>query len=81
MKSLALAAVASLLPAIALAQTAPREVFIPSGGETLAARVLDGVGEGPRPVPFTALEFDGGHNPSDAQAAARSFIDRRCFPG
>ena len=31
-------------------------------------------------VPFTALEFDGGHNPSDAQAAARSFIDRRCVP-
>lgn len=30
-------------------------------------------------VPFTALEFDGGHNPSEASAAARSFIERRCF--
>ncbi len=30
-------------------------------------------------APFTALEFDGGHNPSEASAAARSFIERRCF--
>lgn len=30
--------------------------------------------------PFTALEFEGGHNPSNAQAAARSFIERTCFP-
>ncbi|RYF99266.1 MAG: hypothetical protein EON94_11650 [Caulobacteraceae bacterium] len=55
MKSLALAAVVSLLPAIALAQTAPREVSIPSGGavcaramagsrETTAARARDFMG-------------------------------------
>ncbi|MGV9009934.1 alpha/beta hydrolase family protein [Brevundimonas sp.] len=31
-------------------------------------------------APFAALEFEGGHNPSDAQAAARSFIERNCFP-
>lgn len=30
-------------------------------------------------APFTALEFDGGHNPSEASAAARSFIERSCF--
>lgn len=30
-------------------------------------------------APFTALEFDGGHNPSEASAAARSFIERNCF--
>jgi len=30
-------------------------------------------------APFAALEFDGGHNPSEASAAARSFIERRCF--
>lgn len=31
-------------------------------------------------APFSALEFDGGHNPSEASAAARSFIERNCFP-
>lgn len=30
-------------------------------------------------APFTALEFNGGHNPSEAAAAARSFIERSCF--
>ena len=62
MKSLALAAVVSLLPAIAVAQTAPREVSIPSGGEALAARVLDGVGEGPRPVIVLFNGFPAGPN-------------------
>jgi dipeptidyl aminopeptidase/acylaminoacyl peptidase len=28
---------------------------------------------------FTAIEFDGGHNPSEVSAAAQSFIERRCF--
>lgn len=28
---------------------------------------------------FAALEFDGGHNPSEASAAAQSFIERTCF--
>jgi dipeptidyl aminopeptidase/acylaminoacyl peptidase len=30
-------------------------------------------------APFTAIEFDGGHNPSEVSAAAQSFIERRCF--
>ena len=30
-------------------------------------------------APFAALEFDGGHNPSEASAAAKSFIERTCF--
>ena len=30
-------------------------------------------------APFAALEFDGGHNPSEASAAAQSFIERTCF--
>lgn len=30
-------------------------------------------------APFVALEFDGGHNPSEASAAARGFIERTCF--
>lgn len=30
-------------------------------------------------APFAALEFDGGHNPSEASAAARGFIERTCF--
>jgi uncharacterized protein len=32
-------------------------------------------------APFTALEFDGGHNPSEASVAAQSFIERSCFRG
>ena len=31
-------------------------------------------------APFAALEFDGGHSPSEASAAAQSFIERTCFP-
>ena len=30
-------------------------------------------------APFAAMEFDGGHNPSEASAAARSFVERTCF--
>ena len=30
-------------------------------------------------APFVALEFEGGHNPSEASAAAQSFIERSCF--
>ena len=30
-------------------------------------------------VPFTAIEFQGGHNPSEATAAAVSFVERSCF--
>ncbi|WP_309630385.1 alpha/beta fold hydrolase [Brevundimonas sp.] len=30
-------------------------------------------------APFAALEFDGGHNPSEASAAAQGFIERSCF--
>lgn len=30
-------------------------------------------------APFAALEFDSGHNPSEASAAAQSFIERTCF--
>lgn len=30
-------------------------------------------------VPFTAIEFQGGHNPSEATAAAISFVERTCF--
>lgn len=62
MKSLALAAVISLLPAVALAQAAPRDVSIPAGGETLSARVLDGVGEGARPVVVLFNGFPAGPN-------------------
>lgn len=31
-------------------------------------------------VPFTAVEFQGGHNPSEATAAAIGFVERSCFP-
>lgn len=30
-------------------------------------------------APFAALEFDGGHNPSEASAAAKGFVERTCF--
>jgi len=62
MKSLAVAAILSLLPAVALAQTPAREVSIPSGGENLAARVLDGVGDGARPVIVLFNGFPAGPN-------------------
>lgn len=62
MKFLALAAVAVLLPAAANAQTPVREVSIPSGSETLSARVLDGVGEGSRPVIVLFTGFPAGPN-------------------
>ena len=31
-------------------------------------------------APFAALEFQGGHNPSEATAAAIGFVERACFP-
>lgn len=30
-------------------------------------------------APFAALEFAGGHNPSEASAAAKGFVERSCF--
>jgi uncharacterized protein len=50
MRSLVIAAALSVLPALALAQEAPREVSIHSGDAVLSARLLKGVGEGPRPA-------------------------------
>jgi dipeptidyl aminopeptidase/acylaminoacyl peptidase len=71
-----------------LAQRAPdladRPVFVAGGRSDPAApfaehfapfvQALRSAG-----APFAALEFDGGHNPSEASAAAQSFIERSCF--
>jgi dipeptidyl aminopeptidase/acylaminoacyl peptidase len=62
MKLLAIAAVAVLSSASAHAQTPVREVSIPSGAETLTARVLDGVGDGARPVVVLFTGFPAGPN-------------------
>lgn len=60
--ALTLAAVAFLSPAAANAQTSVREISIPSGSETLSARVLDGVGDGSRPVIVLFTGFPAGPN-------------------
>jgi len=62
MKSLACAVALLALPAVALAQTPPRDVSIPSGGDALAARVLDGAGEDVRPVIVLFNGFPAGPN-------------------
>lgn len=50
MKSVAFAFALIALPNTALAQEPARDVSIPSGGETMAAKMLEGVGDGPRPA-------------------------------
>lgn len=78
MKSLACAVAALVLPAVASAQTPPREVSIPSGDEVLAARVLDGAGEGARPVIVLFNGFPAGPNiprvATELQAAGYSVV-------
>lgn len=66
------------------ADLADRPVFVAGGRHDPAAPFADHyvpLVEALRvaKAPFAALEFDGGHNPSDASAAARSFIERTCF--
>lgn len=62
MRSLAIAAAVLALPGFAMAQTPARDVAIPSGDTTMAARVLDGVGEGARPVVVLFNGFPAGPN-------------------
>jgi dipeptidyl aminopeptidase/acylaminoacyl peptidase len=74
------AVVAALLaiPGLALAQQSVREVSIPSGDTTLSARILDGVGEGPRPAIVLFNGFPAGPNipriATDLQAAGYSVL-------
>ncbi len=73
------------LPAKAL-DIANRPVFVAGGRQDPAApfaqhyvplvAALRGAN-----APFAALEFEGGHNPSEATAAAISFVERSCFAG
>lgn len=74
--------------AAGLAQRAPdladRPVFVAGGRRDPAAPFADHFApfvQGLRSAgaPFAALEFEGGHNPSEASAAAQSFIERSCF--
>lgn len=78
MKSLACAVALLALPAAAVAQTPPRDVSIPSGGDALAARVLDGAGEGARPVIVLFNGFPAGPNiprvATELQAAGYSVV-------
>ena len=71
-----------------LARRAPdladRPVFVAGGRRDAAAPFADHyvpLVEALRTAnaPFAALEFDGGHNPSEASSAAQSFIERTCF--
>jgi len=71
-----------------LAQRAPdladRPIFVAGGRKDPAAPFADHYAplvEALRvaKAPFAALEFDGGHNPSEASAAAQGFIERTCF--
>lgn len=52
----------ALLPGLALAQEAPREVSIPSGDAAVSARLLQGVGEGARPAVELFNGFPAGPN-------------------
>ena len=66
------------------ADLADRPIFVAGGRHDPAAPFADHyvpLVEALRAAkaPFTALEFDGGHNPSEASAAAQSFIERTCF--
>ncbi|WP_426043913.1 alpha/beta hydrolase family protein [Caulobacter sp. DWR3-1-2] len=66
------------------ADLADRPIFVAGGRHDPAAPFADHyvpLVEALRAAkaPFTALEFDGGHNPSEASAAAQSFIERSCF--
>jgi dipeptidyl aminopeptidase/acylaminoacyl peptidase len=71
-----------------LAQRAPefadRPIFVAGGRSDPAAPFADHYAPlvdalRRAQAPFTALEFGGGHNPSEVSAAAQSFIQRRCF--
>lgn len=62
MKALMIALGAALLPGLALAQEAPREVSIPSGDATMSARLVQGVGEGARPAVVLFNGFPAGPN-------------------
>ena len=62
MKALMIALGTALLPGLALAQEAPREVSIPSGDATMSARLLQGVGEGARPAVVLFNGFPAGPN-------------------
>jgi pimeloyl-ACP methyl ester carboxylesterase len=66
------------------AEFADRPIFVAGGRSDPAAPFADHyvpLVEALRraQAPFTAIEFDGGHNPSEVSAAAESFIERRCF--
>ena len=65
-------------------QLADRPIFVAGGRKDPAAPFADHYAplvEALRvaKAPFAALEFDGGHNPSEASAAAQGFIERTCF--
>lgn len=60
MKAIIIAGIAALLASPALAQEAPREVQIPSGGAVISGRILLGVGEGPRPAVVLFNGFPAG---------------------
>ncbi|MFN3932656.1 MAG: alpha/beta hydrolase family protein [Brevundimonas sp.] len=66
------------------ADLADRPIFVAGGRRDPAAPFADHY----KPLvdalraadaPFAALEFDGGHSPSEASAAAQSFIEQSCF--
>lgn len=66
------------------ADLADRPIFVAGGRRDPAAPFADHyvpLVEALREAdaPFSAMEFDGGHNPSEASAAAQSFIERTCF--
>ncbi|MDY6924241.1 MAG: alpha/beta fold hydrolase [Pseudomonadota bacterium] len=68
------------------ADLADRPIFIAGGRRDPAAPFADHyvpLVEALRTAnaPFAALEFDGGHNPSEASSAAQSFVERTCFSG
>ncbi|WP_426018378.1 hypothetical protein [Brevundimonas sp. DWR2-3-1b1] len=71
-----------------MAQRAPdladRPIFVASGRKRPAAPSANHYAPLVKALrvakaPFAALKFDGGHNPSEASAAAQSFIERTCF--
>ena len=78
MKSVLVAAIAAFLPSLSLAQEPPRGVSIQSGEATMSARLLQGVGEGPRPAIILFNGFPAGPGipriATDLQAAGYSVL-------
>lgn len=78
MKAIAIACLAALCASPALAQQPPSEVSIPSGSDHISGRLLQGVGEGPRPAIVLFNGFPAGPGipriATDLQAAGYSVL-------